>query len=101
MLGFWRMDGRVSGEMGEKSRTNMTHHRSNLLLGMQVVSGCRLQGRQLSLILPVTVYEEWTETPSEFVTDQGDGRPSVMVGKLRRLTAATNVDHPREGTAGG
>ena len=28
------------------------------LLGMRVVSGCRLQGRQLSLILPRVVYEE-------------------------------------------
>ena len=66
-------NGGVGGQMGKKSRPNMTYHRSNHLLGIGVVSGCRLQGRQLSLILPKVVYEEFWKTPSEFVTDQCDG----------------------------
>jgi len=61
--------------MGKKARRNVTHHRSNHLLGMWVVSGCRLRGRQLSLLLPRVVYEDWPETPSELATDQRDGRP--------------------------
>jgi hypothetical protein len=45
-------------------------------LGCGLVSGCRLLGQQLSLILSDVVYEEQQESPSELVTDQRDGRPS-------------------------
>jgi hypothetical protein len=59
--------------MGKKSRTNMTHHRSNHLLGMRVMSGFRLRGRQLSLMLPSVVYEGYRKTPSDLVTVERDG----------------------------
>ena len=74
-MDFWGLDGGVGGQMGKKWRTSMTHHRSNHLLGIGVLSGCRLVGRQLSLILPRPVYEQGGETSSELVTDQRDGRP--------------------------
>lgn len=38
------------------------------------MSGCRLLGRQLSLILPKVVYELERETPSDLVTPERDGR---------------------------
>ena len=44
------------------------------------MSGCRLVRRQLSLILPEAVYEEWQETPNDLVTDQRDGLSLSIVG---------------------
>jgi len=55
-LDFLGLDRGIGGQMAEKSRVNMTHHRSKLLPRMGFVSGCCLRGQQLSLILPGRVY---------------------------------------------
>src|SRR5271166_6572161 len=70
---FWGWTGVIGGQMGKKARTNVTHHRSNHLTGMRVVSGCRLLVRQFSFILPDVVYGQARKTPSELVTDERDG----------------------------
>lgn len=48
----------VTGGMRKSATANGTSHRSSHLLGMGVVSGCRLRGQQLSLILPSVVYKQ-------------------------------------------
>ena len=54
--------------MGKKSRTDVTHHRSNhLYFDDEVKIQLRLR-TQLSLIVPAVVYEKEGEIPSELVT---------------------------------
>ena len=65
-------DGRLGGEMSKNATASRASHRSNRLLGMRVVSGCRVQGRQLSLILPRGVYGQEGEAARAFVTVQCD-----------------------------
>src|SRR5208283_4494717 len=60
-------------------------------LKMRAMSGCRLVGRQLSLILREAVYDESGERPSELVTVQRDGRPMATAGE-----DGTHISQKRE-----
>src|SRR3974390_2204221 len=49
----------VGWSVGRKTKASRTFHRSNHLVEDGVLSGRRLYGRQLSLILPAEVYAKW------------------------------------------
>src|SRR5271165_3700256 len=83
----------IGAELGKTTRTNMTQHRSNHLLGIRVVSGGRLLGRQLSLILPQAVYDEGRETPSGLVTVGRDRWPRLMSGRTGRESDLPHLPH--------
>lgn len=77
------MDGCHARKIDESARTNRTHHRSKHLLECGSMSGCRLVGRQLSLILRRESSFAFRDVARTCVTEECDkaevgGRLSVV-----------------------
>ena len=70
---FIKLDGGAGGKMGKKARMNMTHDRSNFLLGMRVVSG--YGGDSSPSSLRGECMTRRGIAPSDLVTVERDGCP--------------------------